>query len=487
VFKKQFLLTTKDIAPFDDFIKIKIGSYFLYYHTDLQFTHSKREDKEAFLLGSLYSWETPELSDSEILNSIISANNIEDFLVETSNFYGEFVIIYKHQEDIILFNDACAQREIYHSTCFEAFGTQPKIIAKVKSLQQETDIDAINYYNSDYFKKKCVFVSNSTHVKNVRHLLANHYINITSKEIKRFFPILKKQELPLDEVAKKAAIILKGFVKAISLRHNIIMPVTGGYDSRLLFLASLDITSPCNYFVSKHTNMTNEDNDITIPKKLTALYEKEFLIVEEKDTPKHEFSKDYIDSIDFPRYVTVSKIANENNVLLNGNITEISRCLLGFHKDVDPIKLAVLRFQPSNKFIVNLFENWLNRTQSEINGLDYNILDLFHWEETESNWVAKLKTEGHAVGVNVLSPFNSRYLLNLLLSAKRSKRSMFNNKLYKRFIYYLSDNNQAVINLPINPDLTTKMYRLMSKLGILNYYQAYRLNQKTSKFLKNLK
>ncbi|MCB0463068.1 MAG: hypothetical protein KDC81_10240, partial [Flavobacteriaceae bacterium] len=66
MFRKQFLLTSKDIAVFNDFIKIKIGSYFLYYHKDLPFSSSKHNDKEAYLLGSLYSWETPTLSDAEI-------------------------------------------------------------------------------------------------------------------------------------------------------------------------------------------------------------------------------------------------------------------------------------------------------------------------------------------------------------------------------------------------------------------------------------
>lgn len=486
MFKKQFLLTSKDITPFEGFNKLRIGSYFLCFHNELQFSSAKQDDKEAYLLGSLYSWETPNLSDSEILNRLISSNNLEHFIEESSMFYGEFVIIYKHQEEIILFNDACAQREIYYDTSFDAFGTQLKIIAKVKSLTQETEISHINYYNSDYFKKKCVFVSDSTHVKNVKHLLANHYINISSKEVKRFFPILKKQKLTLDEVAKKAALILKGFVKAISLRHDIILPVTGGYDSRLLFLASLDLTSSCDYFVSKHSQMTDDDNDITIPRKLTTLYNKEFLVVEEIDTPKQDFKKEYLESIDFPRHITISKIANKDNVLLNANISEVTSCLLGYHQSLNAYDLSVLTSQAPYKFPIEQYNTWLQKTKSETKGLGYHILDLFYWEEFESNWVAKLKTEANAIDNNVISPFNSRYLLNLLLSVERSKRGVFNNELYDRIIYYLSDNNKDVISLPINPDLPTKIYRLMSKIGVLNLYQTYKLKKKSKLLFKNI-
>ena len=487
MFKKQFLLSTKDLAPSKDFAKLKIGDYYLHYHHDLEFSTSKKEDTEIYLLGSLYSWESPELSDTEILNTLISSKNIEEFLVDISQFYGEFVILYKDKEELILFNDACAQREIYYDLNFEAFGTQPKLINTVIEPQPDVNTNAYDYYTSEYFTNKCVFVSDTTHLKNVKHLLANHYINITKKEVKRFFPILKKQELPLDEVAKKAAHILKGFVKAISLRHSIIMPVTGGYDSRLLFLASLDLKNSCDYFVSKHAHMTDEHNDITIPKQLTALYNKDFLVVEEKDIPKQDFKKDYSDSIDFPRFDIISNVAKKDNVLLNANISEVSSCLLGFHKNISAANLATLTAQPPHKFPIDQYKIWLERTRMETEGLNYHLLDLFYWEEFESNWVAKLKTEANALQVNVLSPFNSRYLLNLLLSVKRSKRGVFNNQLYDCIIYYLSDNNKAVIKLPINPDRDTKMYRLMSKLGVLKLFQAYKLKQKTNKLLKNMK
>jgi hypothetical protein len=66
------------------------------------------------------------------------------------------------------------------------------------------------------------------------------------------------------------------------------------------------------------------------------------------------------------------------------------------------------------------------------------------------------KTEGNALDINKISPFNSRHLLNLLISVERSKRSVFNCKLYDRIIYYLSDNNTDVINMPINPQLDLK-------------------------------
>lgn len=53
-------------------------------------------------------------------------------------------------------------------------------------------------------------------------------------------------------------------------------------------------------------------------------------------------------------------------------------------------------------------------------------------------------------------------------------------------LFYLKK-NKDIVNLPINPDLPTKIYRAMSKLGVLNYYQSYMLKQKTKSLIKNLK
>jgi hypothetical protein len=41
--------------------------------------------------------------------------------------------------------------------------------------------------------------------------------------------------------------------------------------------------------------------------------------------------------------------------------------------------------------------------------------------------------------------------------------------------------------MPINPDLPTKIYRLMNKIGVLKMYQAYKLKKKSKKLKDNLK
>ena len=66
-------------------------------------------------------------------------------------------------------------------------------------------------------------------------------------------------------------------MKSISLRYpNLILPLTAGFDSRLLFLSSLDIN--CEYYVSQHKWMNDSHPDIIISKQLTSLFGKKLVI-----------------------------------------------------------------------------------------------------------------------------------------------------------------------------------------------------------------
>jgi len=90
------------------------------------------------------------------------------------------------------------------------------------------------------------------------------------------------------------------------------------------------------------------------------------------------------------------------------------------------------------------------------------------------NWQAKSKTEAHALDRNVLSPFNSRKLLKLLLSTKRKDRVSHFNRLYDLMIYELSGKDNEIMKIPINPS------RKKTIIGLMKYFKIYNL----SKYIK---
>lgn len=468
MFRQQFLLT-KDKNFELRWNKYTVGNYYLHIHPDLEHTYAKKNQIEIHLLGSLYDSANPELLNRDIIENLVFSEAAEKLFTDISKYSGEFILIYKRNEEILIFNDACALSEIYYDDSYSCFGTQPKLLTKIIKTIPHDDPDAIDFYTSDIFKKKCLFVGESTHVKNIRHLLPNHYINLNKKETSRFYPIKAISELPLDEVARRASSMIKGYIKAMSLRHNTAIAVTGGYDSRVLFLASLETKS--KYYVTKHPNMTDSHYDISIPRLLTSLYNKDFHVVPENLNTNNDLNKEYCNSIDFPRYLNLADKILEDHAIINGNISEVARNYYGYYDHVSSEDLAFLIGYSDYKFPSKQYDIYLKKNNTLFERTGYHLLDMFYWEEKMGNWAAKAKTESSALGDTVVSPFNSRDLLTILLSVKRKYRDAHFNRLYDRIIFHLSSGNKSVLEIPVNPGRKQRIIRIMKKLGIYNLYR----------------
>jgi hypothetical protein len=465
--RKQFLLTKKSIDDADLKQVDKIGDYNLYLGPDSDYCRIKKGDYEYHMLGHMYDWKNVSFSNYDILLHISNRDDISDVLSATDNYCGDFVLIAKLKNRIYVFNDATGRKEVYYDDEFTCLGTQPKILGKVIELKDHTDVDAKEYYKSDIFLKKNYFVGNTTHKKNVFHLLPNNCIELASKSVFRFFPSTSVKIKNPHIIAYVTADILKGYLKSIYNRNKgkLKIGVTGGYDSRVLFLASLEIE--CKYFVMQTRFMDKNHYDITIPKRLTERFNKSFEI-EIADPTKAVISQNYYNDIDFRRFVEVTE-DDKKYVFVNGNVSEIARNHYG-DNNLNAKDLSFMYGNSDMKFPIKQYEKWLeNKKTFEKNG--YHYLDMFYWEERMGNWGAKARTENNALYREVVAPFNSRGLLNMLLSTNRRLRNKNSTKLYDMIISVLSYDDKFVMNLPINPCMKKNMIRFMGKLGIYNIYR----------------
>lgn len=465
--RKQFLLTEKSIVDADLKQVDKIGDYYLYLGSDSDYCRVKNGYGEYHLLGYVYDWRRPSLSNYDLLKRISCFGILSSVFNATDDYCGDFILIVKLQNRIYVFNDATGRKEIYYDDKFICLGTQPKILGKVIELKNHTDNDARRYYGSDIFMKKNYFVGNTTHKKNIFHLIPNHCISLTSKTVFRFFPSSVIKIKDPYQTAYIAAHMLKGYLKAIYNRNNgkLKMGVTGGYDSRVLFLASLDIK--CKYYVMQTRFMNKDHYDITIPQKLVNHFGKDFEI-EIADSSMSVISKNYYNDIDFRWFVEVTEDAKKY-VFIDGNVSEIARNLYG-DNNLNAKDISFMYGNSDMKFPIKQYEKWLEDIRM-FKSCGYHYLDMFYWEERMGNWGAKARTENNALYREVVAPFNSRGLLKLLLSTDRKLRDKNATKLYDMIISVLSYDDKFVMNLPINPCLKKNMIRFMGKLGIYNLYR----------------
>ena len=449
----------------------KVNDCNLHYSSGLEFTSSKSNGRELFMLGVLYDWENTTLNNRQILDKLANEPSFDAVITRLSKYAGQYIIMYKEPDNLFIISDACAQFEIYYDTSFSCFGSQPKLIAEIIAPEPHIAQDAVDFYASPNFFSKKYFVGDTTHFGNIKHLRPNHYIDVKKKAVVRYFPREPVGALSTKEVAKKACRILKGYIKSIAARKKIAIPVTGGYDSRILFLASL--SEDCKYFVSQHKNMNENHYDIAVPKRLTQMYGKPFETLSDKDG-----YEDIAGCIDFPKNIPKAGKYFENHIYLNGGGGEIARSYYGSHDNISSADLAFLTGYGGWNFVEDVYRQWMENAPLFANN-GYHILDMFYWEERMGIAGGKAKSMSNAFGVEEFSPFCSHELLTLLLSTPRKDRNKHLSRLYDAMLLEMSPD---ALKIPINPCLKLNIIKLMTKLKIYGIYQSLGLKYRFLKY-----
>jgi hypothetical protein len=441
----------------------------LYLGECTRYCSVQNDNHELHLVGEMMSWQNPERDNVSLLADLSDSRDIHEVLQKSNAFCGQFILIVRFGDDVQIFNDASALREIYYTTDFQHLASQVKLLGNVAVLEKHDDQDAIEFFRSDVFEQQKIFVGDQTHCKNVLHLRPNHILRLKDQRSERFFPLLQRSPSPTKVVAPQCAKMMQGYTQAAAQRSAIEMGVTGGYDSRLLFLASLGLD--CRYFIRKPSNMPDDHWEISIPKRLTEYYNQSFVIerAEEEDCAEADVLERYLHDLDFPRPLGTMRKGSDRSGI-GGNVSEIARNYYEYHTNVTSKDLSHLLGLGSHRFSVQMCSKWIQELETT-GACGYNLLDLFYWEERMGNWCAKKSSESLALNERGTIPFNSRDLLQLMLSTPRNDRDQHSSPLYDAIIKNLSNGDKWLASLPINPSFKIRLIRLLKKIHLFQLYR----------------
>ena len=467
-FRRQFLLTPEKIAELRSWPVLRIGQMNLYTHPDLEVTVCRQNSACLVLLGFLFDYENPHRGNQEILQCLSRCECFDALLRLTDRYGGRFVIIYRDNTEFSLFHDAAGQREVYYATDSIAVGSQPKLIRLSTKAIKDTSDAATAFYTSDRFVKKSIFVGDRTHYTNVRHLKPNHYLNILERRSVRFFPAEALCPLPVEEVVTNVGTMLKGFLSAVKHRRRMALAVTAGWDTRILFASSIDMSQDVDYFIFNHGKLSEGHCDIQIPRRMLKQQGLEFHVLRYGQDVDESHLTVFKESIDFPRLELAPFIFNgldryfPDHMLINGNVSEIARNFYETIAHPNGKQLAFVYGYPGLEYAQDTYSQWLHGTRDIFRRYGYETTDMFYWEEQMGNWAAKAKTEYDLAGL-YYSPFNSRKLLTMLLATDRRCRDHHSSRLYRKLLESLCSD---VLDMPINPDAKTTMIRIMKRTGV---------------------
>ncbi len=470
IFRRQFIWGRQKIeGPYWNVHEFGLDS-FLSCHSDLALEIRQQGDKSLAILGTCYDPFEPYLTCADIAERLVTnCNHLNDLIACSAPLSGRWAILFIHNHDAFLFNDPCGFRSVYYSD-LGACGSDPNILKHILPLEIDNDADLKAFLADPRYEiDESAWIGPKTLYKNCSHLLPNHVLNLNTFKPKRFFPTKRIAPLPVPQIIDQAVNILEGSIEALLNRSELYIPLTAGWDSRVLLAASRQFKDKINFYIDTLGVLQKNHPDIVVAQTLAETFDLKFSVVDSSTAVPDWFFKILNQNIsrarNLPKTRTIYNKSGKTFLNVNGNVSEICRNFFDSHFDLgtnfSAEKLNMIFSEKNSVHSKNILEEWLSSFDPT---LGYHVLDLLYWEQRLGNWGAHFPAE-QDISIEEVSPFNCRKLLTSMLASPRNLRTYPDYPLYKMLIEAMWP---ETLSFPINPPIPTplpqKIRRLLSSI-----------------------
>lgn len=466
LFYRQFLITSNPISTLSHWQHKVVHSWQIYAHPSLPLRVVERPEVSIVLMGFIINPHQIHESDNEIITALASATqSVDDIPMQLHPLAGRFVLFIRIAHEFYVFHDPCGLRSVYYSQHGEeiSLGSQPNIIAHATSLVKSDTYEALNH--SDYKRNILEYwlPCNSSVYKDVHQLIPNHYLRMSDKTMIRYWPRkLINKKYSIEEGVDKMSELLVNLLKAAYRRYPLALPITAGWDSRLLLACSQEIAHDLYFYTLKYRALDKYSPDILIPAHLLNRLGYSHHLIDCTKPMSTSFRDDYLRNVSLAHedWGTIAYGMTlgypSDHVCLKGNCAEIGRCFYyreGQHEPITRAEQLVDLVEEHEKgwialpFIQNSLTSWTEDAVRVAHETDVDILDLFYWEHKMGSWQAQSQLEWDTAQ-EAFSPFNHRGLLEIMLSVAPQYRCGERNILYEKIIEKLWP---TLLEEPINP------------------------------------
>jgi len=461
LFRRQFLLGPTAYRP-NAAWKVHGfgGGLFLSAHRDVESSVLSSKGRTIGLVGYWVDPFRPMASSEEILKHLLdTSRSLDELLCNTYPLSGRWVLLYKEAQGCYVFTDPCGFRQVYFTQHGGGWcGSQPEIIRQVVELKQDNDRCLRSFLSSEgYRRQESAWVGSGTVYDRCFHLLPNHYLCLQQWESVRFYPRASLPELESTEVAAEASLILRNTIEAMSLRSTLMLPVTAGYDSRVLLAASRNVSKRVTYYIDRMGVYDVDHPDVAVSAALTRSLGLKFSVLDSADNVSFWFSWINRRSVTRARNLPKSRMIYAHHqrkttaVNVNGNASKVCRNFFDKKHVLDQRALCAadlsrLLFHQELEYAVGALDAWRKDVGSALK-FGYELLDMLYWEQRLGNWGSHFPAE-QDIAIEEFSPFNNRRLLSLLLASPSCQRVAPDFELYRKMIQILWP---EVLAAPFNP------------------------------------
>jgi len=459
LYRKQYILLPYTIKGPEGWKTYGVHKdrFVLHTHPELEMALAEDEKRRVVLLGYILDWQNPESGNLDILRMLLRENkDFDSFLEATYNLGGRFMLIYEDGECCRLYMDAAGQMEafFYNGRKGLTCGAQLPIMNQYIGLEKNADKGVQEFYMSeDFIKSNMQWVGEDTIYSDVKEIRANFYLDIAEGKTVRYWPKEPLKKRSLGAASEMACWMLKGFMDAISRRSKLVMPVTAGWDSRLLLSASKNIRDRVTYYIIRAPWMDDDHVDIRVPRRLFEELGIPFKVINAGEEVDADFARAFRDSTAYPIESNLPGIYNvfykqfPGMVNISSHVSETIRNYRGSIVSPSGKQFSThIGYDGNNEYAARMCDVWLKKNSELAKEMNIDLLSLFYWEEG-IRWDASHRTQAD-IAIEEYSPFSCRNLLTMMLSVNDSYRNRYNCTLYRRMIEIMWP---EVLYEPINP------------------------------------
>jgi len=459
LFRRQFVLTSDPAFLLEDGQQLCIGpGYHLSAHPDLELTHVGDEAASLTILGFALDPEHPQDGNAEILHRLVASADLHAAAIRAAcKLGGRWVLIVHHNEQTVVLHDACAQRQVFF-TASDYDGpfmcaSEPAVMAEKLGLEMNPEaVDFIRSLKVDDFEIYWM-PGDTTLYAEITALLPNHLLSLHDRKPSRYWPQARPPEVDQETALHQSIGMLGGIMESAAHRFPLSIPMTAGWDSRLVLALNRSRASTLHTFTICYPGDTAKSRDIAVPQRLLEKLGMTHHLVPYPQTVDPEFKKlvrrnnasaNAAYSADIQ---ALHECHPQDHVCVTGDVAEIVKRYYHGRRThsgtVTAEELAKLSRFGTHPFARKALSRWLEDAARQ----PLDVLDLFCWEQMAGRWQGKVRSEFDIVQES-FAPLNCRALLELILGVDPRKRRTPRFEFFRLMIQRLWP---ETLMEPINP------------------------------------
>ena len=229
--------------------------------------------KSLTLLGFALDPDEPDASNEQILQRLIeNLAQCGDVLEAMDSLGGRWVLVVHDGTETMLVQDASAQRQV-HFTRHAPGGammcaSETGLMAGLLGL--EMDPEAVEFIRSrgtdDY---EIYWMPGDTSLfPGIAALLPNHCLYLSDGTSRRFWPVAPIAPVDPAHALAESLRLLRGQFDAARRRYRLAVPMTAGWDSRLMLALSKSEADDLHAFTLAYPHLPVGSRDVAVPARL---------------------------------------------------------------------------------------------------------------------------------------------------------------------------------------------------------------------------